>query len=106
VVDTSIRISLQETGTGSAARSPLLRLVEGASLSLNDLRDLLPSLGSHVWEFSKIAGSSGYQLMTVSNGIEVTLSAAVADSSLSTIEIEGKLRGIAARLVVALSYGA
>ncbi|TDN58956.1 hypothetical protein [Paraburkholderia sp. BL10I2N1] len=93
VVDTSIRISLQETGTDNAARSPLLRLVENAPLSLGDLRDLLPSLGSHVWQFSEIAGSLGYQLMTVSDGIEVTLSVAGADFSLSTIEIEGMLRG-------------
>lgn len=106
IIGTSIRISHQETGAGSVPGSTLLKLVEGASLNLNILRDMLPSLGSYAWLFSEIADAPGYQLITVSDGIEVALSIAGEHSSSSLIEIEGKLRGIAARVVVALSYGA
>lgn len=105
VIGMSIRISLQDTGTANISRSPLLKLVEGAS-NLNLLRDLLPSLGSYVWVFSEMADSPGYQLKTVSDGIEIALSVAGEHSSSSVIEIEGKLRGTAARHVVAWSYGA
>jgi hypothetical protein len=106
VIGTSIRISLQETGAGNVSRSSLLKLVEGAPLSLNVLRDLLPSLGSYVWEFREFADSPDYQLTTVADGIEVTLSVAGRNSSWTVIEIEGKLRGIAARLIVAMLYAA
>lgn len=104
VIGTSFRISLQECGAGNVPGSALLRLVEGASLNLDVLRDMLPSLGSDIWLFGEMADPSGYQLTTVSDGIEITLSIAGPHSPPLVIEAEGMLRGTAARLVVALSY--
>jgi hypothetical protein len=104
VVGTSIRISLQETGAGNVSRSPLLELVEGAPLTLGLLRNVLPSLGSNVWMFGETADWSGYRLTTISDQIDVTLFIPAINSSPASIEVEGALRGTAARLIVALSY--
>ncbi|TCF96519.1 hypothetical protein BZM26_37235 [Paraburkholderia strydomiana] len=104
VVGTSINISLQETGADEVSRSPLLDLIEGAPLTLELLRDVLPSLASRAWLFGETADHSGYRLSTTSDQISVTLSIAAADSLPASIEIEGALRGLAARLIVALSY--
>jgi hypothetical protein len=73
---------------------------------LNVLRDILPIPGPYAWLFSETAGARGYELTTVSGEIGITLSIGGEYSSSSVIEIGGKLRGPAARLLVALSYGA
>jgi hypothetical protein len=73
---------------------------------LNVLRDILPLLGPYAWLFSETAGARGYELTTVSGETGITLSIGGEYSSSSVIEIEGKLPGTAARLLVALSYGA
>lgn len=102
--DTTISISLQEAATNGPRRSPLLQLVDGASLSLADLRELVPSLGSNAWTFSLFERPPSYRLTTVCDSIEVALSLDWAERPESPLQIEGKLRGTAARLVVALSY--
>lgn len=104
VVGTSIRISLRETGAEYVSRSSLFELVEGAPLTLGLLRNVLPSLGSNVWTSGETADLRGYQLTTISDRIDVTLFIAAINSSPASIEIEGALRGTAARLIVAPSY--
>jgi hypothetical protein len=56
-----------------------------------------------VWEFRKSVVAAGYELITIADDIEVVL--LTAEEPGSTFELEGRLRGIAARIVVALEYG-
>jgi hypothetical protein len=58
------------------------------------------SLRGLTWEFRKTAAALGYELVTVADEIEVILSSQKEPAM--TVELEGLLRGIAARLVVAL----
>ncbi|MGF6782572.1 hypothetical protein [Paraburkholderia sp. GAS334] len=104
VVGTTIRLSLEEPGVTRSATSTLRPITDGAPLTMDDLRQLLPSLGSVVWVFSNSGAAGRYELATVANDIRVNLFMGV-ENGLPEIDAESKLRGTAARLVVELEYG-
>jgi hypothetical protein len=99
---TTIRLSLEESAGARSSSSPLRRIADGATLDLQDLRRLLPSLGSVTWNFVVAAGR--YELTTIADQIQVKLSMDF-DRDLTAFEVEGKLRGTGARLIVQLEYG-
>jgi hypothetical protein len=66
---------------------------------LGRLSNLLPSLGSVTWAFDEITG----ELVTNADGIRISLMNTNPGGE-DTLTIEGALRGIAARLVVAITY--
>ncbi|WP_429319103.1 hypothetical protein [Paraburkholderia sp. GAS448] len=68
---------------------------------MEDLRRLLPSLSSVTWKFVVAAGR--YELTTIADQIQVKLYMDF-DRDLTEFEVEGKLRGTGARLVVQLEY--
>ena len=98
-----MRLSLQDAPHGSFESSPLLGLRDGEFLDPGKLGTLLPSIGTVTWGFAKTPANDGWQLTAITDGIQVTLSMNDADG-LEEVNAEGKLRGAAARLVVALSY--
>jgi hypothetical protein len=57
------------------------------------------------WSYEVVAGSVVHELTTVSDGICVTLAVDDPLNASTRLTLEGSLRGIAARLVVALEYG-
>lgn len=71
-------------------------------MSVDMLDAIVPSLGSVVWTFSQSTPHT-YRLTTIADNIEVTLAMPAADGG-TAFEIEGVLRGIAARIVVAIGY--
>jgi hypothetical protein len=81
----------------------LKRLVDGSAFNMELLSTVVPSLRGLVWEFRKSVVAAGYELITIADDIEVVL--LTAEEPGSTFELEGRLRGIAARIVVALEYG-
>ncbi|CAE6869197.1 hypothetical protein PQR37_19470 [Paraburkholderia nemoris] len=105
IIGTSIRLSLQEARTTPASPSQLRSLIDGATLTLQELRGLLPSLQSVTWSYHVVVDSVVHELTTVSDGICVTLAVDDALNASTRLALEGSLRGIAARLVVALEYG-
>jgi hypothetical protein len=106
IIGTSIRLSLQEVRTTPTSPSQLRSLIAGTMLSLAQLRSLLPSLQPVRWSFRAAGESATNELTTVSDRICVTLSVDDPSDASSRFAREGTLRGIAARLVVALEYGA
>lgn len=104
VIGTSVRLSLQEARTAHASPSSLRSLIEGTTLSLAQLRSLLPSLQFMTWSFGDAGDSATKELTTVSDGICVTLSVDDPLDHATPSTVEGSLRGLAARLVVLLAY--
>jgi hypothetical protein len=102
VVGTTIRLSLEESAGARSSSSPLRRIADGATLDMEDLRRLLPSLSSVTWKFVVAAGR--YELTTIADQIQVKLYMDF-DRDLMEFEVEGKLRGTGARLIVQLEYG-
>lgn len=105
IVGTSCRIHLRDEAAKADPLSPLRALVEGTTLGLDVLRSILPSLGSVRWSFEAGDGSTAQELTTISDGIRVSLLADEETRSSTSFAMEGRLRGIAARLVVHLDYG-
>lgn len=101
LADSLITLSLQEPGNERSHASPLLSLEEGSTLSVEMLDAVVPSLGSVIWTFASTSGL--YSLTTIADNIEVTL-ALPATGSDTAFRMEGVLRGIAARIVVAVGY--
>jgi hypothetical protein len=99
IVGTSVHLCLEEQSEIRAASSPLLQLTEGALPSIERLSNLLPSLGSVTWAFDEITS----ELVTNADGIRISLMNTNPGGE-DTLTIEGALRGIAARLVVAITY--
>jgi hypothetical protein len=104
VSGTRMRLSLQDARNQRPASSTLLRLRDGAHLDSSDLSALIPSIGSVIWLFSEMQAVDGWQLTTIADGIRVTLSMDYADDCAAE-QAEAQLRGVAARLVVAVDYG-
>ena len=102
VLGTTIQLSLQQAERVTPLGS-LKRLVHGSAFNMELLSTLVPSLRGLVWEFRKSVVAAGYELITIADDIEVVL--LTAEEPGSTFELEGRLRGIAARIVVALEYG-
>ncbi|WP_175772897.1 hypothetical protein [Paraburkholderia phenazinium] len=105
IVGTSCLLQLRDASAKADPLSPLRVLREGATLSLEVLRSLLPALGSVRWSFAMTGCSTTHELTTLSDGIRVSLLADDGSNSLTSFATEGLLRGIAARLVVHLDYG-
>jgi len=99
---TTIQLSLQQAERVTPLGS-LKRLVHGSAFNMELLSTLVPSLPGLVWEFRKSVVAAGYELITIADDIEVVL--LTAEELGSTFELEGRLMGIAARIVVALEYG-
>lgn len=97
-----ITLSLQELCDVRSPSSPLLLLKEGDTLCIDMMDRIVPSLGSVAWTFSQSTPQI-CNLTTIADNIEVTLAMPAADSD-SAFEIEGILRGTAARIVVATGY--
>ncbi|WP_175772923.1 hypothetical protein [Paraburkholderia phenazinium] len=105
LIGTSIRLSLQEGSTRPASPSPLRSLIDDTTLTLAALRGLVPSLHSATWSFRAASDSAIYELTTVADGVCVALSVDDPMDESTQLVLEGTLRGMAARLVVALEYG-
>ena len=103
VLGTTIQLSLQQAERANPSGS-LKRLVDGSAFNVELLSTIVPSLRGLIWEFRRSAAAAGFELITVADDIEVVLF--TAEDPGSTFELEGRLRGIAARIVVALEYGA
>jgi hypothetical protein len=99
IVGTSIVLSLQEADRALQSAS-LQRLRDGDAFNLKVLSSIVPSLRGLVWEFRRAIEESAFALVTVTDDVEVSLS--VTDALNSAFLVEGALRGIAARIVVAL----
>jgi hypothetical protein len=102
VLGTTIQLSLQQAEWANPSGS-LKRLVDGSAFNVELLSTIVPSLRGLIWEFRSSAVAAGFELITVADDIEVVLF--TAEDPGSTFELEGRLRGIAARIVVALEYG-
>lgn len=105
IIGTSIRLSSREARTTPTSPSSLRSLIDGATLSLVGLRGLLPSLQSVIRSFGASDDSTAHKLTTVSDGICVGLAVDGPSDASSRLALEATLRGIVARLVVALEYG-
>lgn len=102
VLGTTIQLSLQQAERANPSGS-LKRLVDGSAFNVELLSTIVPSLRGLIWEFRRSAVAAGFELITVADDIEVIL--LTEEDSGSPFELEGRLRGIAARIVVALEYG-
>jgi hypothetical protein len=101
LIGTGIVLSLQQSA--AAGSSPSLgRLAEGTPFTLQLLSDVVSSLRGLPWDFRKSDGTTDFELVTISDNIEVILSCDEATNE--TFKLEGRLRGMAARLAVALEY--
>jgi hypothetical protein len=103
VIGTSMLFSLQDARPGRLGSSPLVAFRDGEPLDPAALRLLVPSIGTVTWDFSRAGPEHGCQLTAITDNIQVTLSMNDA-ADLDEDAAEAKLRGTAARLVVAVSY--
>lgn len=103
VIGTSMLFSLQDARAGRLASSPLVALRDGEPLDPAALRPLVPSIGTVPWDLSRAGTEHGWQLTAITDDIQATLSINDA-AGLDEDAAEAKLRGTAARLVVAVSY--
>lgn len=98
---TGILLSLQQSVAGESSSS-LGRLAEGTPFTLQLLSEVVSSLRGLRWDFRNSGEIRGFELVTIFDNIEVILSCDEATSE--PFKLEGRLRGMAARLAVALEY--
>jgi hypothetical protein len=93
-------LSLQAVN-GSSNGTALRLLREGYTIAPCDLESIVPGLPDVQWEFKD--GANSYELRTVTDDVVVTLT---TDRSVepSPFLAEGRLRGLAARLVVTMTH--
>jgi len=100
LLDSAVSLSLQ-AANGSRDVTALRSLREGDRIAPSDLERVVPGLPYRQWQFG--AGAQFYELRTVTDDVMVTLAVA-KDAEASPFLAEGKLRGLAARLVVTMTY--
>lgn len=101
LIGSGIVLSLQQSAAGESSPS-LGRLAEGTPFTVQLFSEVVSSLRGLRWDFRKSAGTAGFELGTSCDNIDVILSCDEATND--AFELEGRLRGMAARLAVALEY--
>jgi hypothetical protein len=103
VLNSAVILSLQSAGR-SRAPEALLALRDGDQISTPHLEFVLPGISRVQWRFFECIEDDEYRLSGVTDDVVVTLSMKRGHIE-SRFLGEGRLRGMAARLVVTIENG-